>query len=44
MEIKQEVMEYLFGSNNALMIQNRYGLVTIDFFKLPLRNTMFKSF
>ncbi len=29
LEIKQEVIEYLFGSNNALMIQKRYGLVRI---------------
>ena len=44
MIINLEVIEYLFGSNNALLIQNRYGSVTIEFSMLLFRITMFKPF
>jgi hypothetical protein len=37
----QEVIGYLYGSNNTLLIKNSYSLVTIEIFVLPFRITMF---
>jgi hypothetical protein len=36
-----EVIRYLCGSNNILLIKNSYSLVTIEIFVLPFRITMF---